>query len=84
MKTTKTAKETKVNTALTSTSSMVDTSTQTPIEIALQIDEDGMTSLRNLYEFLGLSPSQFSRWCRKNIIDNPFATEKCRLLYAST
>ena len=34
-----------------------------------------MTSLRNLYEFLELSPSQFTRWCKRNILDNPFATE---------
>lgn len=51
------------------------TSNQTPIEIALQIDEDGMTSLRNLYEFLELSQSQFTRWVNKNVINNPFATE---------
>lgn len=34
-----------------------------------------MTSLRNLYEFLELSPSQFTRWCKRNVLDNPFATE---------
>ena len=41
----------------------------------MKIDENGMTSLRNLYEFLELSPSQFTRWCKRNILDNPFATE---------
>jgi anti-repressor protein len=46
---------------------------QTPIEIALQIDENGMTTARKLYEFLELSKSQFSRWCKLNIIGNAFA-----------
>ncbi len=41
----------------------------------MKIDENGMTSLRNLYEFLELSPSQFTRWCKRNVLDNPFATE---------
>ena len=48
---------------------------QTPIEIALQIDENGMTSLRNLYEFLELEQKNYARWCKWNILDNPFATE---------
>lgn len=69
-------KNTKSNTTLpVTTNTIIDTSTQTPIEIALKIDENGMTSLRNLYEFLELSPSQFTRWCKKNVLENPFATE---------
>ena len=51
------------------------TSSQTPIEIALQIDENGMTSLKNLYEFLELNLSSYSKWCKRNILENPFATE---------
>ena len=51
------------------------TSSQTPIEIALKIDENGMTTLSKLYEFLEINPSNYSRWCKKNIINNPFATE---------
>ena len=51
------------------------TTTKTPIEIALKIDENGMTSLKNLYEFLELEPKNYSRWCKRNIINNPFATE---------
>ncbi|CRZ34618.1 anti-repressor protein [Herbinix hemicellulosilytica] len=47
----------------------------TPIEIALGIDEQGRTTARKLYEFLGLAKSQFSRWCRTNILDNEFAEE---------
>lgn len=49
------------------------TSEQTPIEIALGIDEEGMTTARKLYSFLELAQGQFSRWCKRNIIENDFA-----------
>lgn len=49
--------------------------TRTPIEIALDIDSEGMTTARKLYEFLGLAQGQFSRWAKANIIENEFATE---------
>lgn len=39
----------------------LDTSLQTPIEIALKIDENGMTTASNLYAFLELNSTQFSR-----------------------
>lgn len=48
---------------------------QTPIEIALGIDENGMTTARKLYEFLELAQGQFSRWAKANITENEFATE---------
>ena len=48
---------------------------QTPIEIALGVDENGMTTARKLYEFLELSPSNYSKWCKTNIIDKEFAEE---------
>ena len=51
------------------------TSDKTPIEIALQIDSDGMTTLSKLYDFLEIDKSHYSRWCKKNIIENPFANE---------
>lgn len=51
------------------------TETRTPIEIALDIDNEGMTTARKLCEFLGLNPSNYSKWCKANIIDNEFATE---------
>lgn len=51
------------------------TSNETPIEIALQIDKDGMTTASKLYAFLELLPSNFARWCKKNIVNNQFATE---------
>lgn len=66
------SKDNKNNTTTTITPSASD---KTPIEIALQIDSDGMTTASKLYAFLELSPSQFSRWCRKNIVNNKFATE---------
>lgn len=53
----------------------LDSSSQTPIEIALKIDDNGMTTASNLYAFLELDPSHFSRWCNKNIVKNKFATE---------
>lgn len=48
---------------------------RTPIEIALDIDSDGMTTASKLYAFLELSPSNYSKWCKANIVDNEFATE---------
>ena len=48
---------------------------QTPIEIALQIDADGNTTTKKLYGFLELTPSNYSRWCKTNVIDNPYAVE---------
>lgn len=66
---------TKPVTNLPESNSNLNASSQTPIEIALKIDENGMTSLKNLYEFLELEPKNYSRWCKRNIINNPFATE---------
>lgn len=51
------------------------TDMRTPIEIALDIGEDGMTTARKLYEFLELAKGQFSRWSKTNITENPFAEE---------
>jgi len=42
---------------------------QTPIELALCIDEDEMTIVKKLYEFLDLEKAHYARWCKKNIID---------------
>lgn len=66
------SKDNKSNTATTIVSS---TSDKTPIEIALQIDSDGMTMASKLYAFLELNPSNFASWCRRNITRNKFATE---------
>lgn len=51
------------------------TETRTPIEIALDIDNEGMTTARKLYEFLELAPQHYARWCKSNIIENEFAEE---------
>ncbi len=59
----------------TNMNNTIDTSTQTPIEIALQIDENGMTTASNLYAFLELEPKNFSHWCLRNIKKNKFAVE---------
>lgn len=52
------------------------TANLTPIEIALGIDEKGMTTARKLYEFLELDPKNYSRWYKNNITENEFAEEK--------
>ena len=39
---------------------------RTPIEVALDIDSEGMTTARKLYDFLGLAQGQFSRWAKTN------------------
>lgn len=54
---------------------LTETSIQTPIEIALGVDENGMTTASKLYEFLQLSPSNYSKWCKTNITENEFAEE---------
>lgn len=51
------------------------TNFQTPIEIALGVDENGMTTASKLYAFLELSPSNYSKWCKTNITENEFAEE---------
>lgn len=65
----------KKNLELKTTNNQVDASTQTPIEIALKIDENGMTTASQLYSFLELHPAHFSDWCRRNIKNNKFATK---------
>lgn len=48
---------------------------QTPIEIALCIDENGMTTARALYEFLEMPAQNFARWAKTNIETNEFYEE---------
>lgn len=54
---------------------IMNTTLQTPIEIALGIDEEGMTTARKLYEFLGMDNKNYSRWVKSNITENQFAEE---------
>ncbi len=54
---------------------IINTSNQTPIEIALGIDENGYTTARALYEFLSGEKSHFVRWAKKNIEQNEYFEE---------
>lgn len=54
---------------------ITETNMQTPIEIALGVDENGMTTAKKLYEFLEMDSSNYSRWCKSNITGNEFAEE---------
>lgn len=54
---------------------MIETTMQTPIEIALGIDENGMTTAKKLFDFLGMAKNNYSRWFRNNLINNEFAEE---------
>lgn len=54
---------------------MRDTSKLTPIEIALGVDENGMTTATKLYDFLELNPTNYAKWYRKNFVENNFAEE---------
>jgi anti-repressor protein len=55
---------------------------KTPIEIALGVDENGMTTAKKLYEFLEMDKSHYSRWVKANIVDNEFATENEDYFYS--
>lgn len=48
---------------------------KTPIEIALGVDENGMTTAKALYEFLSGEKSNFSKWAKRNIEQNEFYEE---------
>ena len=48
---------------------------QTPIEIALGIDENGYTTARALYDFLDMPKQNFARWAKKNIEENEYFEE---------
>lgn len=56
-------------------SEILATTNHSPIEVALGIDEHGMTTARRLYSFLELRPGNFTRWCKVNIVENEFAEE---------
>ncbi len=52
---------------------IVQTTNNTPIEIELNIDNEGYTTAKNLYNFLELDKSNYSKWYKANILDNEFA-----------
>ncbi len=43
----------------------------------IKINENGKTTARELYEFLELDLTHFSKWCKSNILENQFA-EECK------
>jgi phage anti-repressor protein len=53
----------------------INTQTMTPIEVALRMDKDGYVSAKNLYAFLELDETHYSRWCKTSIEENAFAAE---------
>lgn len=52
-----------------------DVERKTPIEIALEVDDKGMTTAKKLYSFLEFDPSHYAKWFKKNILENNFAEE---------
>ena len=54
---------------------VINVANKTPIEIALQIDDEGYTTSKKLYSWLELNPAHYARWVKENITENPFAEE---------
>lgn len=54
---------------------MIENKIQSPIEVALGIDENGMTTARALYSFLEMPSQNFARWAKTNIESNEFYEE---------
>lgn len=54
---------------------LIEVTEKTPIEIALQIDDDGFTTSKKLYDWLELNITNYSRWLKENITENPFVDE---------
>ena len=51
---------------------IIKTTSKTPIEVALKVNKNGMTSAKALYDFLELNSAHYSRWIKQNIEENPF------------
>ena len=49
--------------------------TRTPIEVALDMDKDGFTTAKKLYNWLELDDAHYARWVKTNILENPYADE---------
>ena len=47
----------------------------TPFELNIPLDNNNMTTASQLYKFLNYTPTSYSRWCKRNIINNPNAKE---------
>ena len=46
---------------------------KTPIDIALQIDNEGYTTSKKLYFWLYENGSHYAKWLKENILENPYA-----------
>ena len=49
---------------------------RTPIEVVLEIDNDGFTTAKKLYRWLELDDTHYSRWVKMNILENPYADKE--------
>lgn len=54
---------------------VIETTNRTPIEVALQIDDEGYTTSRKLYFWLYENGSHYAKWLKENVTENPFAEE---------
>jgi len=54
---------------------MIEEAKKTPIEIALQIDDEGYTTSRKLYFWLYENGTHYAKWLKENVTENPFAEE---------
>ena len=54
---------------------VVEVTNATPIEIALQIDDEGFTTSKKLYFWLYENGTHYAKWLKENITDNPFADQ---------
>ena len=54
---------------------IINTTAKTLIEIAMEIDKNGMTTARKLFDFLEMNPANYARWVKRNITENEFAEE---------
>ena len=54
---------------------IITTTHLTPIEVMLQVDDDGTVTASRVYKFLELNPAHFARWCKTNITENEYAEE---------
>lgn len=52
---------------------LMEVTEKTPIEVELHVNQDGFTTALNLYNFLELDKTNYSRWCKTNILENCFA-----------
>lgn len=62
---------------------LIQNTSLTPIEVLLKVDEDGTVSAKDVYEFLELDASNYSRWCKNNIVETNLPRKTLILLRSS-